>query len=233
MSTVTITWQPGSVKGRSVQQTDRLITEACQMWQRVCGVQFLVGPFGLPSAITIYPYAGQMAGAMVAYPATRQILYSTVQQYPSDHWTRAAFAHEIGHCFGWVHSANNLPEHLMHWKGSSVFYHAAAEAQRARSQFGRPLSRSKPWSITWVQQEIVRLRRIKPLPTASIQTREAQLKRLQAEWRAIDGITHVSTEITDHESVCECFHRSRYQVDATDWLSVFAELRSMEGSNRA
>jgi hypothetical protein len=115
----------------------------------------------------------------------------------------------------------------MHWKGSSVFYHAAAEAQRARSQFGRPSSRSKPWSITWVQQEIVRLRRIKPLPTASIQTREAQLKRLQAEWRAIDGITHVASSLKAI-GVCECFGTVSKVASRTNWTQVFEELRASE-----
>lgn len=37
---ITVTWQPGAVRGRSVAQTDRLIIESLQMWQKVCGVRF-------------------------------------------------------------------------------------------------------------------------------------------------------------------------------------------------
>ena len=223
---ITITWQPGAVRGRSVAQTSQLIIEACRMWQKVCGVKFATGQFGWPSTITIYPYAGQMAGAMVAYTSTRQILYSTTQQFPSDNWTRAAFAHEIGHCFGWGHSSNNLPENLMFWKGPSLFYHAASEARRARQQFGQPPRKDQPYSIYWLKQEIARFKKLKPTPTAQIKAMEIQLKRIQAEWRAIDGITHVSTDVA--EPICECFGKSRTQVASTDWQSVFEELRLME-----
>lgn len=226
MSQVTITWQPGAVKGRSVAQTSQLIIEACRMWQKVCGVQFATGKFGWPSTITIYPYAGQMNGAMVAYTATRQILYSTTQQFPSDNWTRSAFAHEIGHCFGWGHSANSLPENLMFWRGPSLFYHAAAEAKRARGQFGQPPRKDKPYSIYWLQQEIARFKKLRPVPTAQIKAMEVQLKRVQAEWKAIDGITHVATTVA--EPIHECFAKSRTQVASTDWQAVFEELRQQE-----
>lgn len=227
MPNVTITWKPGAVRGRTVAQTDRLIVEACQMWQKVCGVQFLAGQFGWPSTITIYPYAGQMAGAMVAYTSTRQILYSTTQQFPSDNWTRAAFAHEIGHCFGWGHSPNNLPENLMFWKGPSLFYHAAMEAKKARAQFGQPKAKVKPYSITWLQGEIARLKKIKPLPTKDISAREAQLKRVQAEWKSIGDPMFVSDHVAD--PICECFGKSgRTQVASNDWPSIFAELRAKE-----
>ena len=228
MAQITITWQPGAVRGRSVAQTDRLIIEACQMWQKICGVQFLTGPFGRPSTITIYPYAGKMAGAMVAYTATRQILYSTSQQFPSDNWTRAAFAHEMGHCFGWAHSPNSLPEHLMFWKGPSLFYPAAAEAKRARGQFGQPRSKPQPYSIYWLKQEIARLKKLTPFPTAEVKSREDQLKRVQAEWRAVDGITHLAAPAPE-TSICECFGKAgRAQALSNDWPSIFAELRAKE-----
>lgn len=228
MVQVTISWQPGAVKGRSVAQTNNLIAEACRMWQRVCGIQFLAGQFGWPSTITIYPYAGPMAGAMVAYTATRQILYSTTQQFPSDNWTRSAFAHEIGHCFGWAHSSNSLPENLMFWKGPSLFYHSASEARRARQQFSQPSRKEQPYSIYWLKQEIARLKKLKPVPTKDVQAREAQLKRIQAEWKAIDGITHTAFPVPEN-SICECFGKARkLQVASHDWQSVFTELRSSE-----
>jgi hypothetical protein len=197
------------------------------MWQKVCGVRFATVPFGFPSTITVYPYAGKMAGAMVAYTATRQILYSTVQQFPSDNWTRAAFAHEIGHCFGWGHSSNSLPEHLMFWKGPSLFYHAAAEARRARQQFGQPPRKAQPYSIYWLKQEIARMKNLKPTPTKGIQDRQAQLKRVQAEWRAIDGITHVADQVPV-DPICECFGTGRTQVASNDWQTIFEELRASE-----
>lgn len=228
MVQVTISWQPGAVKGRSIQQTDAMIIKACQYWQMVSGIQFIRGPFGYPTTFTIYPWSKPMAGAMVAYPATRQILYSTIQQYPHDWWTIGALGHELGHCVGWGHVDPKLAEHLMNPKGSNLYYFTAAEARRARQQFGQPRSKYKPVSITWLQGEIKRLKALKPVPTKDVQAREAQLKRVQAEWKALDGITHTAFPVPEN-SIRECFGKSKkLRVASQDWQSVFAELRSSE-----
>jgi hypothetical protein len=193
------------------------------MWQKVCGVRFATGKFGWPSTITIYPSAQKMAGAMVTYTATRQIIYSTTQQFPSDDWTRMAFAHEIGHCFGWSHSSNNLPENLMFWKGSSLFYHAANEARRARQQFGQPSSKTLPYSIYWLKQKIAELKKLKQSTTVL----EAQLKRVQAEWKAIGDPFFAALPKAKVE-ICECFSNSPVMVQSRNWEYEFKLLREKE-----
>ena len=225
---LTISWQPGALKGMSVQQTTNLIIGGCQMWQKVCRVQFSILPFGRPTTITVYPWSKPMNGWMVAYPATRQILYSTLQTM-DPRWARMAFAHEIGHCFGWGHSPTSRVEDLMHPKGSSIFYFAAHEARRTRQQFGNPPHRHRPESIDFVKSEIARLKRIKPQTDAvkkQIKDRENQLARLQREWKAI-GDPHFAAKPKIATQVCECFTEPG-SSNSTDWVEVFAKLRAEE-----
>jgi len=115
----------------------------------------------------------------------------------------------------------------MFWKGPSLFYHAAMEARRARSQFGQPQGKPLPYSIYWLKQEIARLKKLKPLPTKEIANREAQLKRVQAEWKAIGDPMFVSADVV--EPICECFGKStRTQVASNDWPFIFADMRANE-----
>lgn len=226
--TITISWQSGALKGMSVQQTNNLIIGACQMWQKVCKVQFAILPFGYPTTITVYPWYRPMNGAMVAYPATRQILYSAITNMKPQ-WARMAFAHEIAHCFGWGHSPTSRPEDLMHPKGSSVFYFSASEARRTRQQFGNPTRKVIPESITFVKSEIARLKRIKPQTSTTakwIKDRQNQLARLQREWKSIGDPKWVNYVVSSEE-VCECF-KEKQEVSSTDWKSVFFELRRKE-----
>ena len=225
---LTISWQPGALRGMTEAQTSNLIVGACQMWQKVCGVRFGILPFGRPTTVTVYPWSRPMNGWMVAYPATRQILYSTLQTM-DPRWARMAFAHEIAHCFGWGHSATSKVEDIMHPKGSSVFYFAAHEAQRTRRQFGNPSHRHRPESIDYVKSEIARLQRIRPQTDATrkqIADRQAQLARLQREWRAIGDPQFVSAK-KPNTGVCQCFGDSQ-ATELQDWVSVFERLRAAE-----
>jgi hypothetical protein len=229
--TLTISWQPGALNGMSVQQTSNLIIGACQMWQKVCRVQFATLPFGHPTTITIYPWSRPMNGWMVAYPATRQILYSTIHKM-EPRWARMAFAHEIGHCFGWGHSPTSRVEDLMHPKGSTVFYFAAHEARRTRQQFGNPSRRVVPESITFVKSEIARLQKIRPQTSTiakQIKDRQNQLARLQREWKAI-GDPHFASQ-PKASSVCECFGEPT-KTNSYDWLPIFEKLRELECSSK-
>jgi hypothetical protein len=165
---------------------------------------------------------------MVAYPATRQILYSTLQTM-EPRWARMAFAHEIAHCFGWGHSATSKVEDIMHPKGSTVFYFSAQEAQRTRRQFGNPSHRWRPESIDFVKSEIARLKRIRPQTAQTkkwIKDRENQLARLQREWRAIGDPQFVSAK-KPVTGVCECFGDGKV-TEVQDWVSVFERLRASE-----
>ena len=226
--TLTISWQPGALRGMSQAQTQQLIIGGCQMWQKVCRVQFATLPFGYPTTITVYPWSRPMQGVMVAYPATRQILYSTLVTL-TPQWARMAFAHEIGHCFGWGHSPTSRVEDLMHPRGSSVFYFSANEARRTRGQFGNPSRRTIPESITFVKNEIARIKRIRPQTDATrkqIKDRETQLARLQREWQSIGDPRWVNYD-APIGGVCQCFGKTD-EVGTEDWQNVFAELRASE-----
>ncbi len=237
MIQLTISWQPGSFKGMTVAQTDQLIMGGCQIWQQQTGVRFYVVRFGVPSTITVYPWHQPMPGVMVAYTATRQILYTTLVKLEPV-WARMAIAHELGHCFGWGHSPTNKPEDLMHPKGSSVYYFAAAEARRARAQFGQPNPKYPPESILFLNTEIKRLQgELKKAPAngkAAIQTqindRIKQRDRIRAEWRAIGDPINVA-QPTEH-GVSECFSSGLTNVStnvSTDyWRSIFSSLRQNE-----
>jgi len=150
---VTVSWYPGALRGYSQAETQKMIIEALQQWQAVCGVQFGAVPPGYPTRITIYPYtAGNPPWAMAAYPSTGQILYSTTANFKRD-WAVMAFAHEIGHCFGWGHTTR--PEAMMFTRGSSVMYMDYAEGRQARTQFG--LSRAGyhwPYSLRFVGDRV-------------------------------------------------------------------------------
>jgi hypothetical protein len=228
--TLTISWQPGALKGMTKQQTDAVIIGGCQMWQKVCGIRFAVLPFGYPTTFTIYPWNRPMNGVMVAYPATRQILYSTLVAL-TPQWARMAIAHELAHCVGWGHSPTSRVEDLMHPRGSSVFYFSANEARRTRQQFGNPPRRVVPESITFVKSEIARIKKIKPQTTTTakqIKDREAQLTRLQREWQSIGDPKWVKAPAPATD-ICECF-ASDNKVGSveTDWESVFRKLRAGE-----
>jgi len=148
----TVSWQPGALKGYSVVETQQIIIRGLQMWSAVSRVRFGVVPHGSPAHITFYPYSGNMNGAFMAtYMATRQVLYST-QIHAPRHFCTMAIAHEVGHCFGLLHT--NRPESLMFTRGSEVMYFDAIEGRAAWNRFGKFTGSHWPWSLQFVGDQI-------------------------------------------------------------------------------
>lgn len=149
---ITVSYQPGALKGFSVAETTQFLIRGMQMWQSVCGVRFGTVPFGTPSHITVYPYSGNMNGAyMGTYVQTRQIIYTTNAPAPRD-FPATAFAHEIGHCFRLGHV--NRPEALMYTRGSQVRYFDHIEGRASWGRFGRFSGSHWPWSLRFVGDQI-------------------------------------------------------------------------------
>lgn len=149
---VTVSWQPGALKGYSVAETSQFIFQAMQWWQTLCGVRFGTLPFGNRTDITIYPYSGNMNGAfMGAYVETGQIIYTTRTEAERP-FCVTAFAHEIGHCFRLGHVDREGA--LMYWRGSVDRYFDTIEARAAWGRFGRFTGWHWPYSLRYRGDQI-------------------------------------------------------------------------------
>lgn len=207
---ITVSWQPGALKGYSVQQTWNMLIRGLQYWQSVCRVRFGTLPPGTTADIRIYPFSGNMNGAfMGTYVQTRQIIFTTNVWADRD-YCAMAFAHEIGHCFGLDHV--NRPEALMYWRGSQVRYFDHIEGRASWQRFGKYTGKHWPYSLTFVgakvrqaklEWEKLRDKRNKEKDKAkraelNKQTKAAHDKlvqinniwlRIRREWESVGGIT--------------------------------------------
>lgn len=211
---VTVSWYPGTLKGYSQTETQRIIIEAMQQWQSVSGVQFGTLPAGNATDITIYPYTqANPPWAMATYPSTGQILYATTKKFERD-WAVTAFAHEIGHCFGWGHADTSRLESLMHPKGSSVRYFDVTDAKRARNQFGlSTVGYHWPYSLKFVGDKIRDQRK-------AFDAAKAEYAKHDKRWgeydRTFKHYRDLLKTTTDPKLRAEYDSKRKYSLDARD-----------------
>jgi len=184
MITYRIGWYPGTIKGLTQSQTTTAIIGGMQMWMKVCRVRFVNIVPGQSPDITFEPYPSN-SWAMAAHQQTGRILFSTLISMRAD-WARMAFAHELGHIFGWGH--HNRPDGLMHPNGSKVLYFDANEGVRTWTKFGKYLGTHRAESLDYLRPELQRLTRAfeesdKRYKTADAAWQSATLKMIQAKQR--------------------------------------------------
>ena len=190
---ITVSWQPGALKGYSVAETSAMIVQAMQWWQSLCGVRFGTLPFGHRTDITIYPYDGNMNGAfMGAYVETGQIIYTTRVETDRD-FCLTAFAHEIGHTFGLGHVDREGA--LMYWRGSVDRYFDPIEARASWNRFGRFTGWHWPYSLRYRGDQI--------------REWEAKHKIATSEWRRFQRLRDNETDKAK---------RAAYDQQCRTWL---------------
>lgn len=204
----TVSWQPGTIKSYTVQQTWEIIIRGLQLWQLVSRVRFATGSGQANIRIYFLPSLPGNAAAG-AYVQTGQIVISMSQYADRDTWAMAV-AHEVGHLFGWNHTES--PESIMYRGGSSVKYFDPNEGRRAWQQFGKYVGKHTPFSLTWLKRKIGTQKKIwndlrikrdaekDPAKRAALdkQTKAAnavlvtlnnQYLRIEKAWKNVGGIT--------------------------------------------
>ena len=218
---ITVSWYPGNLKTYSQQETAQLIVGGLQDWQAVSAVRFGVLPAGQKTDITFYPYTQPVPWAMAAYQQTGQILYSTRQTFQRD-WARMAFAHEVGHIFGWGHATNNRTESLMHPRGSSVMYFDHNDARRAWSQFGKFTTPHRPRSLKIVGDRVRAAQQVFNSAKIEFQKHDEAWKKADLSWRF-------------HRDMRNAIDRKEDPKRWLDWHDITMHhlgLRSKAGANR-
>ena len=173
MITYSIGWYPGTIKGLTQGQTTTAIIGGLQMWMKVCRVRFVNIVPGQRPDITFEPYPSS-SWAMGAHQETGRILFSTLISMHR-HWARMAFAHELGHIFGWGH--HNRPDGLMHPNGSKVFYFDADEGVRTWQQFDKYRGTHRAESLDYLRPVLQRL-------TLAFEAADKRYKNADAAWQS-------------------------------------------------
>lgn len=220
---ITVSWQPGNLKGYSVNETSQMIVEALQKWQSICGVRFATGPLQ-QAQMRFYPYSGNMNGAfMGTYISTGQIIYST-NLYAPRHQCVMAIMHEIGHYLSQSGTHSNRDEALMHPRGSSVMYFDHIEAQAVWRRFGKFTGYHFPYSLTFVGDKV--------------KARKSEWENLDKEWKALRVLrdaeknqtkrNQLNTQVLAKLAERNKKHEELVKVN-TQWLRIKREWDSIGG----